>query len=113
MEELLKELSSKDSFILALLSDTTPIHNAIRDKQGYYKYFKKAFLSFEIGYCKPDPRTYQMVIDYFEVLPDQIFFVDDNPKNVEAARQAGIISEVFTTPESLKNSLRELGVNID
>ena len=110
MAELLDELSKNNQYILALLSDTTPIHNVIRSKEGYYKYFKKAFLSFEIGFCKPDPRAFQTVIDYFNVLPEEIFFVDDNINNVEGARRLGLKAEQFTSVENLKKQLIDLGI---
>jgi FMN phosphatase YigB (HAD superfamily) len=44
--------------------------------------------------------------------PEEIFFTDDDPKNVQVAKSMGINSEVYNNLQELKNQLSKLGVDI-
>ena len=96
---------TKKDVICAVLSDTNQIYNSIRDINGYYHYFSKNFLSFETGFLKPDPRAYLQVIDYYKLSPEEIFFIDDQLRNVEAAQQLGIQAVVFKSTAQLTQEL--------
>jgi putative hydrolase of the HAD superfamily len=52
--------------------------------------FEHRFLSFELGAVKPDAVIYERVIERLPVPPQQVLFLDDNPLNVEGAREAGL-----------------------
>lgn len=95
---------------LALLSDTVGMFTDVRHELGYYEHFEKFFLSYEIGYRKPDPHMYQAVIDYYKVPAEEIFFIDDMPKNIEGAKAAGMRGTVFTDADSLRGTLRQEGI---
>jgi putative hydrolase of the HAD superfamily len=110
MSELLNKLALVQGTQLVILSDTTPIFNKVRKLSGVYEKFTRQFLSFEIGYLKPDPMAYNKVIDALKVRPEEIFFVDDRFINVEAARALGIHAEVFTSTAQLEEDLKEVGV---
>jgi glucose-1-phosphatase len=70
--------------------------------------FKHAFLSWELGAAKPEPAAYQAVTTKLEVEGSQIFFVDDSPENVAAARALGWQAEVFTDVVTLQEQLGAL-----
>tara|TARA_A100001015_G_scaffold239384_1_gene272668 strand:+ start:323 stop:952 length:630 start_codon:yes stop_codon:yes gene_type:complete len=53
------------------------------------------FLSYQMGYRKPHPKIYEATVDYLNVSPEECFFVDDLPENVEAARALGIEAHLF------------------
>jgi putative hydrolase of the HAD superfamily len=110
MAQLLDKLSKNTTVKLAVLSDTTIIHNKTRSSKGYYRHFEKVFLSFEIGYCKPDPMAYKTVIDYFKIDPNQILFIDDRAENVVAARAVGMQAEVFNSAPELEKQLTIRGL---
>lgn len=59
---------------------------------------------------KPFPEFYQILLDRYEVNPQEALFIDDNYRNVEAAEKLGIASIHFTSPEALKAELEEKGV---
>lgn len=54
------------------------------------KYFKKAFLSYEMKMMKPAEEIYNAAIAGIGLPPSEILFLDDSPRNVEGARAAGI-----------------------
>jgi HAD superfamily hydrolase (TIGR01509 family) len=67
--------------------------------------FKHVFLSWELGAAKPDAAAYQAVTTKLEVEGSQLFFADDSPENVAAARALGWQAEVFTDVASLEQRL--------
>lgn len=44
---------------------------------------------------KPDPRSYQLALEAIGVGAEQALFVDDQPRNVEGAREAGLAAIHF------------------
>lgn len=78
-------------YTLASLSNTNVIHwQNMCDRFDIDQYFHYNFPSHETGRIKPEINTFFYVIDQLSVPPDQIFFFDDNPDNVDSARQAGM-----------------------
>ncbi len=56
---------------------------------------KNIFVSYELGLLKPDVKIYQKVLQKLDALPEEVIFVDDKPRNVEAAQSIGIYGIVF------------------
>lgn len=46
--------------------------------------------SHEIGVNKPDPEAFRITLERLGADPEEVFFVDDVPENIEAARALGI-----------------------
>lgn len=70
-------------------------------------------LSYEIGAIKPDPKIFAAAAELAGVAPEEIFFTDDMPGHVEAARAAGFDAVQFTTAVKLAEDLRKRGVRIN
>ncbi len=47
------------------------------------------------GILKPDPRAYALALDALQSPAGRVLFVDDQPRNVEGARRAGITALLF------------------
>lgn len=108
--EIIGKLASK--YRLSLLSNTNEMHfNYLLD--GYprvFTLFEKMFLSYQMGLRKPDPKIYQGVLDFFNIEPAKVFFIDDIAQNVEAANMLSIKAYQFTSAANLKKSLKNEGV---
>jgi len=52
-------------------------------------YFDKAYLSFELGVCKPDKLIFEKMIANANLIPNQCLFLDDGIKNIETANFLG------------------------
>lgn len=70
-------------------------------------------LSYQVGAAKPGPEIYRHAIEAAGVQAGEIFFADDRPENVEAARSAGIRASLFTGANSLAADLRWSGVEFN
>jgi len=59
---------------------------------------------------KPAPEFYQVLLDRYNVNPDEALFIDDNYRNVLAAEKMGIKSVHFKSAEELATDLHELAI---
>ena len=74
--------------------------------------FSVLALSHEVGALKPDRSIYGIAARMAGVPPEAIFFTDDVPEHVEAARAAGWDGEVFVTAARLADDLQRRGLNL-
>ena len=85
-----------DGYKVCLLSNTNPYMMmwAGRDFDGeghpISHFFDHMYLSYECGVMKPSPEIFQMMLRGQQALPEETLFVDDSPKNCEAAASLGI-----------------------
>lgn len=54
-------------------------------------FFKKVYLSHEIGKRKPENRAWQQILDENNLTnPKKVLFIDDSPQHIEAAKKLNI-----------------------
>lgn len=110
ISELVKKLG--DSNVkLAVLSNTIQPHAIALKKAGIYSGFDHVLLSHEVGMLKPDPAIYQHALEELNVRPEATLFIDDDPKNVEAAEALGIHGVVYTETGKIVCEIRSLVFN--
>jgi 2-haloacid dehalogenase len=69
-------------------------------------------VSGEVRLIKPDPAIYRLHAETFGLKPEATLFIDDSPKNVEAARRAGWQAVHFTDAARLRDDLRGYGIEV-
>jgi HAD superfamily hydrolase (TIGR01509 family) len=74
--------------------------------------FVETVLSHEVAAIKPAPEIYARAAGLVGVPPERIFFCDDIPAHVDAARAAGWDAEVFTSAVGLADDLDRRGINL-
>ena len=74
--------------------------------------FAPIVLSHEEGCVKPEADIYARATALAGVPAERIFFCDDVPEHVEAARRAGWDAEVFTSAVQLVDALGRRGLNL-
>ena len=101
---------------LGILSNTSPCHWDFLCSRGY-GIFPHAFavraLSYEIGALKPEPKMYQAAAELAGVPPSEIFFTDDMPGHIAAAREAGFDAVQYTSTPQLVADLRSRGLKFN
>jgi FMN phosphatase YigB (HAD superfamily) len=98
---------------MGILSNTCAIHwdhLAASDHAILRGPFDTVVLSYEVGRRKPEPAIYETAARLAGASPERIFFTDDIPAHVEAARLAGWDAEVFSTASALRDALWHRGV---
>ncbi|RKD92161.1 HAD family hydrolase [Mangrovibacterium diazotrophicum] len=102
--ELVRRLSA--NYRVFLFSNTNAIH--IRHFQGLFKrtfqhelseLFEKDYYSSEIGLRKPDPASFDFVLNDAGLKAEETLFVDDSDANIESAKKTGM-NTIWLTPES-------------
>lgn len=74
---------------------------------------KNFFSSSEIGLAKPDPEIYKHVLRKLSSRPESTVYIDDDLKNVRAARKLGINAIQFDGNISkLLTALNKLGIKV-
>lgn len=112
--DLLKELRAK-GYRLILLSNTNPFMmdwalSSEFDGKGssLNDYFDALYLSYRLGIMKPAPDFFRQVLDNENILPEETLFVDDGPRNVEAAGKLGFMTMCPDNGSDWTGELRSL-----
>ena len=101
-----------NGFTIGIISNIEKVTHGVVDDWDILSHFEHKFMSYQIGFSKPDPRIYEHVIEKLPYSADELLFIDDKPSNVESAKDCGIESIHFTNFDSLKSSLGQFGVTI-
>nr|WP_242691813.1 HAD family phosphatase [Pedobacter sp. SYSU D00823] len=87
--------------------ETFPI---AQEKFEFLNWFDGVVVSGTEKMRKPQPEFYQLLLDRYDVKPEEAVFIDDNFRNIEAGRKLGIDSIHFTNPEELEVELQKKGL---
>ncbi len=89
----------EDGYKVFGLSNTNPIMFNSWIKRAFMQeglkvndYFDGLVLSYEEGYCKPDPELFATVLNRYGLDPEETVMLDDSKKNCEAAESLGMHS---------------------
>ena len=102
----------QQGYRLLLLSNTTISHfEFIQQHWNMLSLFDDYILSYEVNAMKPEAAIYQAALSKIECAPEEAFFTDDIPENIEQARKHGLKAEVFTNVEKLKIDFTKYGIH--
>ena len=93
---------------MGLLSNTCEAHWKWIGELGYPQvrgWFAPVILSYEVKSMKPDAHIYREAQHQSGHEAPRIFFTDDRPENVEAAKKAGWMAEVFVNADRLMETV--------
>ncbi|MCA9324651.1 HAD family phosphatase [Candidatus Saccharibacteria bacterium] len=96
------------SYKIALLSNSSSDY--LRNELAMHeleKHFHEIVISSEVKLIKPEPEIFKHIMKKLSVNPQECIFIDDNPRNVAAARTLGIHGIVFANLQQLKKELIE------
>lgn len=113
MVALTKELKEK-GYRLYLLSNASVRYDVFKSLLDSLKYMEGAVVSAYYGFLKPEKELYQVLFDTYGLKPEESFFIDDQPLNIQAGQALGMDGHVFdqTNIEALRNALRKAGVSL-
>jgi putative hydrolase of the HAD superfamily len=110
-ESFLQDL--KKRYRLMLLSNTNEIHfDFVIQHYPILRMIEERLLSYQAGCMKPEARIFELAIKKAGVAPENIFFTDDRPENIEAAQRAGIQALLFQSETQLKRDMAIRGMTV-
>lgn len=80
----------------------------INTKYHYMDWFDGGIFSYEVGVRKPNPKVYEFALEKAQAKPEEVVFIDDKPSALIPAKDMGIITIHFTSPEELTAKLQVL-----
>lgn len=108
-QELLMAL--RKSYRLAALTNTNPLHwPRLVGEFQLPRYFSEIFASHRMQLAKPDPRAFLHVLESTGAEPERVLFFDDNPVNVAAAAEVGMVARRAGSVGDVRRELAKLGL---
>ena len=95
MQGLLDDLRAAGRVRLGLLSNAPRGFTERLRAAGVTAFFDNAFVSGDIGLAKPDPAVYRFAAARLGVEPAACLMIDDQMRNIEGARTAGLGTHFF------------------
>lgn len=109
MRQLVHDLRRK--FRLAVLSNIAVRDMArwLEDEHNLGGVFEVVVGSADVGLAKPDRAIYQLILARLDLPPERTLFVDDTPRNVDAAQELDIPAILFESPQALRAEFEQRG----
>lgn len=107
MIDLAKQLKTA-GLTVGILSDQTNWLDQINARYDFFKYFDHVFNSYHLGKGKRDASLFDDVAALLKTPPDRILFIDDDPGNVERARQKGWQAILYVNADSYYSEMDKL-----
>lgn len=82
-----------------------------KEALAFLPYTDGGILSYQVKLIKPDIAIYELLIEKYQLNPEECVFVDDLLVNVEAARKAGMHGVWAVSHEKALEGLEALGVS--
>ena len=76
----------------------------------FLQFFEGILVSGDEGMKKPDLKIYNLILKRYDINPETAVFIDDNFRNIEAAKEVKLQTIHFQSEEQLKRDLESLGV---
>jgi putative hydrolase of the HAD superfamily len=101
----------ENGYRIGFLSNTeVPPMNYFHEKG--YNIFDAAIFSCVVGITKPESGIYEITLNMFSVRPREAIFIDDKEENIKGAKEVGINTILFKSPEQLKMELVNFSIKI-
>lgn len=107
---IVRQLAARDVPLYALTNFGAEFWARSRRGWPIFDLFADVVVSGEERVAKPDPAIFAIAEKRFGRAPGELFFTDDNPANVAAARVRGWHAHLFKDASDLEAELRGLGL---
>ena len=105
--DILKKLTDNPSIkVVALTNWSHETFPRAIAKFEFLQWFEGIIVSGQEKTRKPFPEIYQLTLSRFNLKAEESLFIDDNLRNIEAARELGIHSIHFENPGQLEEVIK-------
>lgn len=99
----------RPAYKVGLLSNAwSDLRSVLTERFQAAQLFDDLVISAEVGLVKPDPRIYHLALQRLGVSPAEAVFFDDNPENIQSARQVGLHAFIYTGLDQARRDLASL-----
>lgn len=104
----IKELKAAGYNIYYLSNYSKKAFDECADSVEFIKYMDGGIMSHQVLMVKPNPEIYKLLINKYDLNPEECVFIDDTPANVEVARSLGMKGIVFTTKDEADKEIKNM-----
>ena len=109
--QVLNELKeNKQHGLFALTNWSSETFPRALELFDFLHWFDGRVVSGEEKTRKPFKEIYNIILSRFNLHPSSTLFIDDNIRNIHAAKEMGIITVHFQSPEQLRKELNEMNI---
>lgn len=109
--EILNDIyGSKNYRLYALTNWSGELFHHALERFDFLQYFEGILVSGDENIKKPDLRIYNLILERYAIEAETAVFIDDNKRNIEAAKEVNLKTIHFQSPEQLKADLKKLGI---
>ena len=105
MEDLVNELKAKGFHVFGLSNWSEESFSLVRHVYPILDLMEDMVISGIERVMKPDHRIFELALNRFGIKAEETVFIDDNPKNVQAACELGIKGVLFQSKDLLLSKL--------
>jgi 2-haloacid dehalogenase len=109
--ELFRKLKDSGKYkLFALTNWNACLFEIALVRYDFLQWFDGRVVSGEEKMRKPDPEFYKILETRYGMKPEEALFIDDNLRNIKAAKELGMHVVQFKNPEQLQNELGGFGI---
>ncbi len=107
---IVDELHAREMPLYAITNFGAEFWDGFRPTQPVFDLFREIVVSGKERLVKPDPAIFALAAERFGHAPQAMLFIDDNPANIDGARDCGWQVHHFTDAPRLRADLEERGL---
>ena len=110
---ILKQLIDNPNYkVVALTNWSAETFPIALERFDFLHWFEGIVVSGTEKMRKPFNEIYELTLNRFNIEAAQSLFIDDNARNIEAAKKMGINTIRFNNPTQLKSELKSLNIEV-
>lgn len=103
----IKDLKNIGIRVLFLSNISETLFNDCEKELDFIKNTDGGILSFQAKSIKPDREIYELLINRYELIPEECIFIDDRDINLDGGRQVGFNCIKFTEYDEVSRKILE------
>jgi 2-haloacid dehalogenase len=108
--EIMKQLKQMGYSLYGLSNWSAETFPYARAKYDFFDLLDDMVISGAVGYVKPEPEIYHILLEKIGRPARECLFIDDSLPNIHQANTMGFVTIQFQSSEKLKTDLENLGI---
>jgi len=108
--EIMKQLKQAGYLLYGLSNWSAETFPYARAKYDFFELLDDMVISGAVGFVKPEPEIYQIMLDKIQRPAQECLFIDDSLPNINQANTMGFATIHFQSPIQLEDELKRLEI---
>jgi len=108
--EILKQLKQAGYPLYGFSNWSAETFPLVRAKHDFFDLFDDMVISGAVGFVKPEPEIYQIMLEKIGRPAPECLLIDDSLSNIQQANKIGFATIHFESPPQLEKELKQLGL---